>query len=372
MENQPIVLKDEDFELNFLMDDEPEEKPIEKEPYKVLITDDDKEVHATTKLLLRNFKFEGHPLELLHAYSAKEAKQILLETPHIALIFLDVVMEEIDSGLKVVDYIRKELNNQKIRIILRTGQPGEAPEEKVIEAYDINDYRLKTELSATRLFTSVYEALRSYRDLMAIEMHRKGLEQIVVMSSKLFTSNSIEEFYNCILDQIMKFEKEGTSVICFREGCKTGGFIFLDNKFSDCNIVAATGKFEELIGKNAVEVEGIQAIIEKAHQMVHVGESDIAKVEQGYLIYRVSPFEFKTFIYVEGEKIGDSIDVLKEFLIHYDLALNHYLLNQKLNFINCEVIKSLDFEKAVDYVKNRGKTAIDSTVMEAFLRQFRP
>lgn len=369
MENKPVILNDSDFELLFLADDEPKQAVELKKTYKILVTDDDKEVHAATNLLLRNFLFEGHPLEILHAYSGKETKQILEANDDLALIFLDVVMEENDTGLKLVEYIREELCNQKIRIILRTGQPGEAPEEKIIEAYDINDYRLKTELTATRLFTSVYEALRSYRDLMVIEMHRKGLEEIIKLSSKLFTLNSVEAFYSCILNQILKFENEGTDAICFRECVETGGFVFLD-KPTCCSIVAATGKFEKLIGKDAKTIEEIQAVMAQAEHLTDQSTNEIIKIDRGYLIYQPSQYGFKTFIYVEGNELKQSVNTLKEFLIHYDLALDQFLLNQRLSKINCEIINFLDDDKGMRYLDQREGKKIDLVMMNAFLKQF--
>jgi hypothetical protein len=75
-------------------------------------------------------------------------------------------MESDDEGLRLVDYIRDELGNRQIRIILRTGHPGYAPETEVIVRYDINDYLSKAELSASRLITSVVVALRAYRDVL--------------------------------------------------------------------------------------------------------------------------------------------------------------------------------------------------------------
>lgn len=369
MEKKTVDLTDSDFELNFLAEDEPTVEVELKKPYRVLIADDDKEVHAATNLLLRNFKFEDHPLELLHTYSGAETKVVLSENEDIALVFLDVVMEENDTGLKVVNYIRQELNNQKIRIILRTGQPGEAPEEEVIAAYDINDYRLKTELSATRLYTSVYEALRSYRDLMTIEMHRRGLEQIVNISSELFTSNSIEAFYNCILNQILNYKNEELSAICFREREENGGFVFLEQTIY-CNIVAATGKYAHLMGEKIQDVSEVRPIIEAAHQLINSDHNEILQVAQGYLIYRVSPFDFKTFIYVEGAALNRNVELLKSFLTHYDLALNHYLINQRLGKLNCEIIDHFGYDEALDYLNHKASGEIDSAVLEAFIAQF--
>lgn len=370
MEKNSVNLTDSDFELNFLADDEPEIPVVLKKPYVVLIADDDKEVHAATNLLLRNFKFEEHPLELLHSYSGAETQKILAENEQVALVFLDVVMEESDTGLKVVNYIRQVLNNQKIRIILRTGQPGEAPEEEVIAAYDINDYRLKTELSATRLYTSVYEALRSYRDLMTIEYHRRGLEQIVNISSELFTSKSIEAFYNCILTQILNYENEELSAICFREQGEKSGFVFLEKKVF-CSIVAATGKYAHLLGEKVQNVEEVRPIIEAAHRLIGSDTNEMLQVEEGYLIYRVSPFDFKTFIYVEGSELNQNVELLKSFLFHYDMALNQYLINQKVGKLNCDVINHFGYNNALQFLTGEPSENIDTVVMEAFTAQFK-
>lgn len=147
------------------------------EPWKVLIIDDEPEVHAVTKLALSDFRFLGRSLEFHSAYSGKEAMQLVREHRDAAIILLDVVMETDDAGLKVAKYIREDLGNQFPRIVLRTGQPGQAPERTVVVNYDINDYKSKTELTAQKLFTSVMASLRSYRDIIRIEQQRKMLEQ---------------------------------------------------------------------------------------------------------------------------------------------------------------------------------------------------
>jgi signal transduction histidine kinase len=144
--------------------------------WKVLIVDDDAAVHQATKLALRNFSFENKHLTLISAYSGEEAKKIIADRPDTAFILLDVVMETNDAGLQVVKYIREELNNRQVRVILRTGQPGDAPEESVILNYDINDYKLKVELTRQKLITTAIAALRSYRDVVELTESRKTLE----------------------------------------------------------------------------------------------------------------------------------------------------------------------------------------------------
>lgn len=166
-------------EVLFASEEEEEETAAPQETWKILIVDDEKEIHSVTKMALSDFQFENRKLEFVSAYSAKEAKEILGGKQRFALVLLDVVMESDHAGLEVVKYIRKEIGNNLSRIILRTGQPGQAPEEKVILEYDINDYKSKTELTATRLFTTVVASLRAYKDIVTIDRSRKGLEKII-------------------------------------------------------------------------------------------------------------------------------------------------------------------------------------------------
>ena len=105
--------------------------------WKVLIVDDEPEVHAVTKLALGDFVFQEKDLEFISAFDGEEAKRMFRKHDDIAVVLLDVVMETDDAGLKVAEFIRNEMNNHFTRIILRTGQPGQAPERDVIINYDI-------------------------------------------------------------------------------------------------------------------------------------------------------------------------------------------------------------------------------------------
>jgi serine phosphatase RsbU (regulator of sigma subunit) len=145
----------------------------------VLIVDDEPEIHQITLMALRDFSFLQHKLQFISAYSAEEARHILEKNNNIALILLDVVMETDDAGLVLVRYIREQLQNQLVRIILRTGQPGQAPEHRIVLDYDINDYRAKTELTVQRLTTSVVSALRAYMAIEQLALLNENLEQQV-------------------------------------------------------------------------------------------------------------------------------------------------------------------------------------------------
>ena len=141
-------------------------------PWKVLVIDDEEGIHGITRMVFRGYEFEQRPIELISAMSGAQARELLVQHPDIALALLDVVMETDSEGLQLVEYIRNELDNHDIRIILRTGHPGYAPEAQVIVNYDINDYLSKAELSASRLLTSVVVGLRSYRDIRSARVQQ--------------------------------------------------------------------------------------------------------------------------------------------------------------------------------------------------------
>jgi len=148
--------------------------------WKVMIVDDQEDMHVITRLVLEDFTFEGRKVTCLSAYSGAEAKELVEMHPDTAVMLLDVVMETRRAGLEVARFIREDIRNQFVRIILRTGQPGEAPEREVVTELDINDYRHKTDLTADRLVTSVTTAIRSYRDLKIIEEGRRGLHLLAM------------------------------------------------------------------------------------------------------------------------------------------------------------------------------------------------
>ncbi len=138
-------------------------------PWRVLIVDDDVDVHVVTKFSLSNSSFLGRRLSFLHAYSGAEALTVLRNTPDIAVVLLDVIMESNDAGLQVARRIRDELGNKLVRIVLRTGQPGQALEHSIILDYDINDFWCKTDLTTRKLFTTVISSLRTYASLLKAE-----------------------------------------------------------------------------------------------------------------------------------------------------------------------------------------------------------
>jgi CheY-like chemotaxis protein len=161
-------------------------------PWRILVIDDDPEVHQVTRFALNRVELLGRQLELIHGHSAAEAADILRHQQEIAVILLDVVMESDDAGLKLVDYIRQVMKLPLPRIILRTGQPGYAPELDVMARYDINDYRTKSELTQNRMIATLTAALRSYDQLRTIMLGRAGMQSIIEASADLIKRSNFQ------------------------------------------------------------------------------------------------------------------------------------------------------------------------------------
>ena len=170
--------------------------------WRVMIVDDDADVHTTTTFALGNLEMQHRPLEFLHAYSAADARELLARERDIAVILLDVVMEEDDAGLHLVRYIRETLQLADVRIILRTGQPGYAPEIDAIRDFDINDYKTKSELTRIKLYTTVTAAIRSYEQIRAIGQSRAGLDRIVHAGAELMAQQGVTDFAAGVLQQV--------------------------------------------------------------------------------------------------------------------------------------------------------------------------
>jgi len=169
-------------------------------PWKILIIDDDRDIHDVTKMILKRLVFENRPLVFLHAYSAGEALLHLIDHDDIAVALLDVVMEKDSSGLDLVKTIREDMRNSNIRLIIRTGNPGLAPEERVTLDYDINDYQCKTDLTAQKLRTIIITALRSYESLVTIKTLSNEIDstqkELIYTLGEIAESRSIDTGYH--------------------------------------------------------------------------------------------------------------------------------------------------------------------------------
>ena len=202
-------------------------------------------MHEGTRFALYDYNLNGQGIEIISAHSAEEGRELMRTHPNIAVILLDVVMETDDAGLQLVDYIRTELKNETVRIILRTGQPGQAPERRVIVDYDINDYKAKTELTADKLFTALTAALRGYQQLQRMLETRRGLEMIIEGASTLFDFKSMQRLAEGVLTQLATL----INVEC-------GGILVLRDSASEqekFSILAGSGCYRHFAGTTGAD-----------------------------------------------------------------------------------------------------------------------
>jgi signal transduction histidine kinase len=264
--------------------------------WKILIADDELEMHTITKLVLNNVTFLGKPLEFISTYSGKQTCEVVKENPDIALILLDVVMENSTSGLEVVKYIREELGNSLVRIIFRTGMPGNAPEREVINDYDINDYKEKTELTAPKLYTTIIAGLRNYRDLLITRQSERNTEKLMLyfrhiidsMLSGVMVVNSdynIEIYTRQVLDFISSPITNDISgmnvfeVLPFFSDYKKEIDEVLANQYRLEKMMIAAGKkivnlifcpLKEIGKRVVIRVDDVTALIEKERQLMYL------------------------------------------------------------------------------------------------------
>ncbi|MCG6553931.1 MAG: SpoIIE family protein phosphatase, partial [Candidatus Magnetominusculus sp. LBB02] len=219
--------------------------PVSRDKWKVMIVDDEPGVHDATILSLMDVVFEGREIVFLQAYSGAEAKALIETNQDCSVIFLDVVMETDDAGLQVVKYIRDVLKNNLARIVLRTGQPGQAPEDKVIVQYEINDYKAKNELTKQKLFTSVVAALRDYRNLITIDGTKRGLAEIINAFPSFFEVQSMDDFISGVLTQL--------SSLLGLDAARLESSFLSGSSTADLAIVKGTGIYEQFAGRLASE-----------------------------------------------------------------------------------------------------------------------
>lgn len=230
---------------DFLFSEEPENFPHNNdgspcEPWHILIVDDEPSVHDITRLTLARLDVFDHPIELHSAYSGAEARRILQTSPiDFCMAFIDVVMETQHSGLELVDWIRNDLKNNAIRLVLRTGQAGTAPESDVIRQYDINDYRSKTDLTAQSLSTCVFNAVRGYRDITTISQNLSAFRKLIDTSANLLKEDNLNAMastaFNGLLD-ILDLDSSSLYITRRQQG-------FLADK--DEKVLACRGRYDE-------------------------------------------------------------------------------------------------------------------------------
>jgi len=323
-------------------------------PWKVLIVDDSHEVHELTRLILQGFSFENRPVEFLSAYSGQESLSLLKEHNDIALVLLDVVMENDHAGLDVAREIRESLKNLLVRIILRTGQPGNAPEEQVVIDYDINDYKNKSELTSAKLKTMVIAALRGYRDLCRLEANRLSLMKVSKISNGLFHLQSLDDFCADILARLSLLwpldteEETSDTELDALEARRCNG---------EFRINAGMGKYAQSNNQLIAEVvpESMQPYFEQAHETLKS-----VFLNQHSILYIASSRPESSFvIYIENKAVRN--DWEKELILilcgNISTAYDNVILLSNMEKLNTSLeskvsIRTAELEKSKEVAES--------------------
>jgi len=312
--------------------------------WKVLIVDDEPAVHTMTKAVLSDFKLDGRKLQFISAFNGEEAIKLLQNTNNITVVLLDVVMESNDAGLIVAQRIREELNNQLVRIVLRTGQPGSAPEEEVIIKYRINDYKEKTELTSKKLFTTMVAAIRSYQDLTTINNNKKGLEKIIEASKSINEERSMIMFAQGVLTQLISIlNLNNDSLIINAKNA-----LSIERVHDHFEILAGTGEFEDKDGFGDIDEHIKELILDSIENEVTHFYKDC------YIGFFKFNEEVSYLIYISGCQDINSLDkkLTEIFSSNIAVAFNNISLNNEILETQKEIIESLG-----EVVEKRSKEA---------------
>jgi len=306
--------------------DDPREKPAEQGPrWKIAVIDDEPAVHDGTRFALSDYRLHGQGLEILSAYSAAEGRELMRRHSDVAVVLLDVIMETDTAGLSLVEFIRKDIKNETVRIILRTGQPGQAPERRVIVDYDINDYKAKTELTADKLFTSLTAALRSYQQLQRMVETRRGLEIIIDAASTLFDFKSMQRLAEGVLTQIGSLlNVDCAGILVLREP---------QNAHETFSVLAGSGCYSRFIGSEVSQIleSDLRRLVEEAFARRHHEFSSRRSV---LYIRTVSGREVVVVLEAARQLSSTDRTLVEIFCSRLSVAFDNVILYEQLQLAN--------------------------------------
>lgn len=322
-------MADQDDVLDLIDDsgaDGPDASAVRK--WKVAVIDDDRAVHEGTRFALSDYSLNGQTLDILSAYSAAEGRELMRAHPDIAAVLLDVIMETDEAGLDLVEFIRNDLRNETVRIILRTGQPGQAPERRVIVDYDINDYKAKTELTADKLFTSLTAALRSYQQLERMVQTRRGLEIIIDAASTLYDFKSMQRLAEGVLTQLASLlNVDCAGILVLRDGGAD------DDDFS---VLAGSGcyrRFSGAEGQASLDYDLKQTVEDAFRRRKHefVDHRSILYIRTG------SGREVVILLQAECDLSDTDRSLVEIFGSRLSIAFDNVILYQQLQDVNAQL-----------------------------------
>jgi len=320
-------MNDNDDDLLVMVDDSAAEDDQKTgQTWRILVVDDDAEVHVATNFALQGVEILDRPLDLIHANSAAEARTLLATDRDFAVILLDVVMETEDAGLTMVSHIRETLQMSQVRIILRTGQPGYAPELTVFNSYDINDYRTKAELTRIRLITAISAAIRSYHQIHAIAENKRALEIILRAATELIEVREVDEFAALILRYASSLLGQPIDgMVCARQSDES-----LLGEDRELCVIGASGQFSHLLFRPLSEIDA-----EYSAEIEHCIGQCVHRFARNHIALCLNNGKNQGAIYLRLEDHTSETEkqCLEVFAAHVAACLGSVQLFEQLNFI---------------------------------------
>lgn len=300
-------------------------------PWLILVIDDEEDVHTVTKLTMASFQVDNKPIEIISAYSKAEGMVMFKENPDIAMAIVDVVMETENSGLELIDYVRNDLENHRVRLVLRTGQSGKVPESDVISRYDINDYKDKTELTTQKLKTLFYSSIRSYRDIITIERSKKGIHNVLNSTSNVLKSSTLSNFANAVLEQIVSLQGYKSQAVY------ASTFPNKDNEERQEYFVAATSEYRN--DSKPTDYYSLPSSIQKKFEEALATESSI-KFKDGYVAYlkTSSGHQNVLAILTDGEIEDEDLELLELYCSNVSLTYELLLKNEDMADVQRQLV----------------------------------
>ncbi|OUD13966.1 ATP-binding protein [Thioflexithrix psekupsensis] len=330
--------------------------------WRILVVDDEPDIHAITRLSLAGFEFAGRKLEILQALSGQAAREILTQYDDIVVAIIDVVMETDDAGLRLVDFIRNERRDKLMRLIIRTGQPGLAPEHEVIERYDIDDYKEKNELTERKLYTTLRLALKSHQALRSLNTHKVALTKILDAAPELYHPQSVKQFFSGVLSQIISLCHLGENSLI---STIKSGFVATAQGEEEIVIHAGTGYFAD--ANSGSEAQAIkQACIEFLRTHQDNPESILSGdplPKQAMLLRlkfdRQNKSETQSFIYLENTAclLQNDTELIKIMAYQCASALSNLQLYLDLQEAHYRTSQLLDMEQQARNVAESANSA---------------
>lgn len=297
--------------------------PVAKPPFKVLVVDPDPSLLAMSRSALDGLSIEGAGVALVGAASAAEARDALQRHPDTALILLEIALDGDRAGLDLVTHLRRDLGNQRTRILVCASDPEIPAEDEAIAANDVGDWRVKAELTPRALRAAVAGQLRTFASLQALAAGRKGLARMLVATTGLLEMRTPDVLFPNILPRVVGLLGIGHHALL----CIQGDTLPRDRKI---RVRASTGRFAKW---KDVEVSDLgEPRVEAALERLSPSSETI--IEPDFCALRLRANGGITgMIYVEGRNDGTAREwqLLELFRNKCSIAFENALLIEELN-----------------------------------------